>query len=203
MQFRKTTLIRTSLYSLLLCSLTFSFSCSSGSVVENNSSPTPAYTYKPPTPAPTPVDSKVNQINVRLLDGGDAKFTDLIGNNKVVLVNFWATWCAPCRHEIPELIALQRELRDKGVEVIGLTIEDPELTQEDVRAFAKKLSINYKIGFSPEEMFMIFNGQNPRAVIPQTFIFDRNGKLVDRLKGFRRDFRFWVAGAVNHALNNS
>jgi thiol-disulfide isomerase/thioredoxin len=138
-----------------------------------------------------------------MLDGGEAKITDLIGNNKVVLVNFWATWCNPCRVEIPELIALQRDFKDKGVEVIGLTIEDPAMMQEGVKAFVERGQINYRIGFSPEEMFLLFNGADPAGVIPQTFIFDRSGKLIDRLKGFRRDFRNRIEGALNYALNNS
>ncbi len=138
-----------------------------------------------------------------MIDGGTVKISSLLGNNKVVLVNFWATWCGPCRREIPELIALQKELKDKGFEVIGLTVEDPAADQEKVRMFMQQYSINYKIGFSPKEMFLIFNGADPRGPIPQTFIFDKNGKLVDSVKGLRRDFKSWVLGAVNHALNNS
>jgi thiol-disulfide isomerase/thioredoxin len=158
--------------------------------------------YQPPSPAPTPVDSKVNELSIRMLDGGDAKIADLIGNNKVVLVNFWATWCPPCRHEIPELIALQSEFKERGVEIIGLTVEDPAMMQE-VKAFVEQGKINYRIGFSPEEMFMLFNGADPRGVIPQTYIFDRSGKLIDSLKGYRRDFRNRIEGAINHALSNS
>jgi thiol-disulfide isomerase/thioredoxin len=137
-----------------------------------------------------------------MLDGGDTKISELIGNNKVVLVNFWATWCRPCRVEIPELIAIQRDFKERGVEVIGLTVEDLDM-QQGVKAFVEREKINYKIGFSPEEVFILFNGADPGGVIPQTFIFDRSGKLVDRLKGYRRDFRDRVEGALNHALNNS
>jgi thiol-disulfide isomerase/thioredoxin len=171
-------------------------------VEERDSSAAASSAYRPPSPAPTPVDSKVNELSIRMLDGGDAKITDLIGNNKVVLVNFWATWCPPCRHEIPELIALQSEFKEKGVEIIGLTVEDPAMMQE-VKAFVEQVKINYRIGFSPEEMFMLFNGADPRGVIPQTYIFDRSGKLIDSLKGYRRDFRNRIEGALNHALNNS
>ncbi|MBO0722884.1 MAG: TlpA family protein disulfide reductase, partial [Blastocatellia bacterium] len=109
----------------------------------------------------------------------------------------------PCRTEIPELIAVQRDFKDKGVEVIGLSVEDPETTAEDVKAFVERVKINYKIGFSSDEMFMLFNGEDPQGLIPQTFIFDRSGKLVDSLKGFRRDFRDRVEGSLNRALNNS
>jgi len=136
-----------------------------------------------------------------MLDGGSARFTDLIGNNKVVVVNFWATWCGPCSLEIPELIALQRDFKDKGLEVVGLTVEDPVADRQKVQDFAQRLSINYKVGFSPDEMFYYFNGADSRGVIPQTFIFDRNGKLIDSARGFRRNFRIWAEGAVNHALS--
>ena len=138
-----------------------------------------------------------------MLDGAETKFNELVGNNKVVLVNFWATWCPPCRVEIPELIALQRDFKEKGVEVIGLTVEDPEMMQEKVKQFVEKENINYKIGFSSDEMFMLFNGDDPQGIIPQTYIFDRSGKLVDSVKGFRPDFRNRVEGALNQALNNS
>jgi thiol-disulfide isomerase/thioredoxin len=192
--------IRASLRLILLLSASISFSsCSKGNVTGGYNSST----YKQPYPAPTPVNTKINEHSIRMLDGGEAKITDLVGNNKVVLVNFWATWCRPCRREIPELIALQQDFKDKGVEVIGLTIEDPAMMQEGVKSFAERAKINYKIGFSSEELFMLFNGTDPQSVIPQTFIFDRSGKLVDRLKGLRPDFRNRVEGALNHALNNS
>ena len=186
-------LIHASLYLLLLILATsLTISCANRRLAERDK-----------RAAPTPVDSKVKDLSVRMLDGAETKFNDLVGNNKVVLINFWATWCQPCRVEIPELIALQRDFKEKGVEVIGLTLEDPELMQEKVKQFVEKVNINYKIGFSSDEMFMLFNGDDPGGVIPQTFIFDRSGELVDSFKGFRRDFRNRVEGAINHALNNS
>jgi thiol-disulfide isomerase/thioredoxin len=128
---------------------------------------------------------------------------DLLGRDRVVLLNFWATWCAPCRREIPELVALQREMRNKGVDVIGLTLEDPAVDRARVESFTRQFSINYRIGFLPEEMFRLFNVQDPRGPIPQTFIFDRQGRLIDHLKGFRRDFRQWAEGALQYAIDHS
>ncbi|MBK6797847.1 MAG: TlpA family protein disulfide reductase [Acidobacteria bacterium] len=205
MNFNSTSTLRLTVCFSVILIVSMTISCSKQSVVEKgaNNTASPASTYRPPNPAPTPVDSKISQYPVTMIDGGTVKISSLLGNNKVVLVNFWATWCGPCRREIPELIALQKELKDKGFEVIGLTVEDPAADQEKVRMFMQQYSINYKIGFSPKEMFLIFNGADPRGPIPQTFIFDKNGKLVDSVKGLRRDFKSWVLGAVNHALNNS
>jgi thiol-disulfide isomerase/thioredoxin len=198
-----TSLTRVSFYFLLLLTASFSLSCS-GSVVDNEINAA-AKNYTPPSNAPGPVDARANNYDVKLLDGGNVKMSDITGNGKVVVVNFWATWCGPCRREIPDLVALQDKFGDKGVEVVGLTVEEPEL-EDSVRAFSKQFSINYKVGFSPREVFFFYNranGFDPRAPIPQSFIFDKNGKLIDSIKGFRPDFRNWVEGAVSYALKNS
>lgn len=140
-----------------------------------------------------------------MLNGGGAKLNDLIGKDKVVLVNFWATWCGPCGREIPDLNAIRKQFDGKEVEIIGLTVEEPEL-KDTVQAFAQQFAINYTLGFTPKELFFLFNqanGADPRAPIPQTFIFGRDGKLLDSAKGFRRDFRTWAEGAINYALKQS
>lgn len=162
-------------------------------------------TYRPPSSSSAlpPVDSRALTSTATLLEGGSARVQDLLGRDRVVLLNFWATWCAPCRREIPELVAIQREMRSKGIEVIGLTVEDPAVDRARVESFTRQFSINYRVGFLPEEMFRLFNVSDPRGPIPQTFIFDRQGRLVDHLKGFRRDFRQWAEGALQYALDHS
>lgn len=185
------------------------FGCAEKSVVDNTAGKgvtVAAREYKPPAALPGTLDGSVNAMEMPLLDGGNTKLSALIGQNKVVLVNFWATWCGPCRREIPELVALQKQFKDKGVEIVGLTIEHPQMERDRVQAFAQQFSINYRIGFAPQQMFMLFNNANaggPRGPIPQTFIFDKNGKLIDSLRGFRPDFRVWAEGALNYALNAS
>ena len=189
---------------LLISLAAFSTSCSSGSVVDESVSET-ARTYRPPANPPAAVDGSVGNFPIQLLNGGASKIPELLGNKKVVLVNFWATWCPPCRREIPDLTALKKQFQGQDVEIIGLTVEEPEL-KDRVQSFAQQFSINYTIGFSPIEVFGLFNranGNDPRSPIPQTFIFDRNGKLVDSVKGLHRDFRTWAEGAIGYALKNS
>jgi thiol-disulfide isomerase/thioredoxin len=190
-----------------LCLVAFgliSLSCSGGSVVDNSISET-ARAYQPPATPPGPVDGSVGNFSIPMLNGGISKIPEMVGRKKVVLVNFWATWCGPCKREIPDLTALQRQFQGQDVEVIGLTVEEPELKSR-VQAFVQQYSINYTIGFAPMDVFDLFNranGSDPRAPIPQTFVFDRNGKLVDSVRGLRRDFRTWAEGAIGYALKNS
>jgi thiol-disulfide isomerase/thioredoxin len=161
--------------------------------------------YTPPRTPRNPVDPKIHDYDIKMLDGGQVRVKDFVGNGKVTLVNIWATWCGPCRREIPDLVALRKKFKDEEIEVVGLTVEEPE-KEPDVRIFAKQYSINYKIGFSPGDVFFLFNqanGGNPRAPIPQSFVFDKNGKLIDSVVGMRPNFRAWAEGALNYALKNS
>lgn len=196
--------LRSSFVTLFLAVAAFSLSCSSGSVVDNSLSEA-ARNYEPPANPPRPLADNVDNFNIQMLTTGATKMSNLVGNKKVVLINFWATWCGPCRREIPDLTALKKQFEGKDVEILGLTVEEPD-KQAMVEAFAKQFSINYPLGFAPQEIFMLFNASNgadPRYPIPQSFIFDKNGKLVDSVKGLRRDFRTWAEGAIGHALKNS
>jgi thiol-disulfide isomerase/thioredoxin len=196
--------LRSIVFTLFVSVALISLACSSGSVVDDSLS-SAAKSYKPPVNPPRPVADNVNNYDLQMLTGGSKKMSELLGNKKVVLVNFWATWCGPCRREIPDLTALKKQFDGKDVEIIGLTVEEPD-KQAMVQAFAQQFSINYPLGFAQQEIFMLFNeanGGDPRFPIPQSFIFDKNGKLVDSVKGLRRDFRAWAEGAIGHALKNS
>ncbi len=85
-----------------------------------------------------------------MLSGKPAHLADFQG--KVVVLNLWATWCGPCRIEIPHLIELSKEFKDRGVEVIGLTTEDKVDTDEAVKDFVKSFEINYQIGYANQEI---------------------------------------------------
>src|SRR5262249_14664991 len=130
--------------------------------------------------AAAPLPENVMQASINLLDGQKTKLDDYCG--KVLVVDLWATWCGPCRQEIPHLIEIAKEYKSKGVEVIGLTREDPQNTPEDVKNFSKLFNINYSIGWVDEEMQAGLTRERP--AIPQTYIIGRDGKVLKHYVGF-------------------
>ena len=92
--------------------------------------------------------SAILQAEIKKLDGTTFKVEDKKG--KVILLNLWATWCGPCRAEMPELIAMQEKYKDKGFEIIGLN-SDNESTDE-INTFVEKMKLNYAQGYSDSKL---------------------------------------------------
>lgn len=143
----------------------------------------PAAAARPAAPAPgNPValPDTVRQASFSLLDGKAKKLSDYEG--KVVVVDLWATWCGPCRQEIPFLMEMAKDYKSKGVEVIGLTTENPATDTPVVKEFTKQFKINYPVGWANPPMAAgLMNGRNG---IPQTFIIGRDGKVRNHFVGF-------------------
>ena len=91
---------------------------------------------------------------------------------KVLVINFWATWCPPCRREIPDFIEAYRELKDKGLEILGISVD--ETTAEALLEWTKKTGINYPIALATPE---IVRDYEPGEYIPATIIVDRGGRI--------------------------
>jgi len=100
---------------------------------------------------------------------------------KVVVLDFYATWCEPCRAETPRLVQLQEQFQQQGLQVIGLNVGGAE-DRDQVPAFAKEFGIQYPLGFPDDEYADSFLGDNQN--IPQAFVFDREGKMVKRFVGY-------------------
>jgi len=135
---------------------------------------------------PVPADAKVTlrffrdpavvaPVAMRAIDGQSLSSTELRG--KVVLVNFWATWCPPCRAEIPDLVALQAQYRDR-LQIIGVSQDEGSI--EVVKRFAEQQRMNYPIVMMTPELEKAFAGI---SALPTSFLIDREGRIVQRHVG--------------------
>jgi thiol-disulfide isomerase/thioredoxin len=119
---------------------------------------------------------KAPSLSLKDIRGRRIRLTDYKG--KVVLLNFWATWCPPCRAEIPDLIKLQREYRNQGLRVIGITY--PPQTLSQVRRFVRTMGVNYPIALGAKPTKALFDKSE---VLPITVIIDREGNVRGVVQG--------------------
>lgn len=109
-------------------------------------------------------------------DGKKINLSDYKG--KVVILDFWATWCGPCRRGVPDLVSIQKNYNDKVV-VIGISL-DSDRTKKDILPFMKEYGINYPIVYGTNEVVMSYG--NIQA-IPTSFLIDQKGNVVDKYVG--------------------
>ena len=110
-------------------------------------------------------------------DGDTFTLSDHRG--EVVVLNFWATWCLPCLAEIPEFVRLQEDLRDQGVQFVGVSQDEGGL--ETIRGFAEEVDVNYPLVPDPDLDISASFGGVP--VLPTTFVLDREGRIHDSVFG--------------------
>ena len=111
-------------------------------------------------------------FELQTLDGKNLKLSDLRG--KAVLLNFWATYCAPCKIEMPWFVELQKEYGPQGFQIVGVANDDA--STEDIAKFAKEMGINYPILIGKDSV----SDSYKVSVLPTTFFLDRDGKLIAR-----------------------
>ena len=118
---------------------------------------------------------------------------------KVLVVNFWATWCAPCRQEIPEFVKLQEELGSRGLQFLGIAIDQPKQVGEFVREFR----INYPVLIAGlDTLELMRESGNRSGVLPFTLILDRGGKAVEGSDGPRVIAVARVAGVQDDSVES-
>ena len=142
---------------------------------------------------PAPEQPATPDFTLRTMQGGTVQLSSLRGH--VVLVDFWATWCGPCREELPTLVHLAQRLEPQGVRFIAISEDDPPAQEPDVIAFAKQVPglDRYAVYGNPdvESLFGVDS-------LPTLFVLDREGRLVTRLVGGRSEAE--LSAAVDQAL---
>jgi thiol-disulfide isomerase/thioredoxin len=119
---------------------------------------------------------KAPPLVLKDLRGRNLRLSDYKG--KVVLLNFWATWCPPCRAEMPDLIKMQREYRSRGLRIIGVTYPPEDIVE--VRQFIRQLKVNYPIALGTKETKTLFD---ETETLPLTVVIDRLGNVRELIEG--------------------
>ncbi|MCU1266601.1 MAG: hypothetical protein JWM21_2919 [Acidobacteria bacterium] len=135
-----------------------------------------------PTQEITSLPANIMGARLKTVDGGTISLGDFSG--KVMLVNLWATWCGPCRSEIPELVKIHKEFQAKGFEIVGLSTENPTSSAESVKNFVKSFQMDYHVGWASPEVAVSFMQMTQRDAIPQSFIISRDGRVLKQFVGF-------------------
>jgi peroxiredoxin len=135
--------------------------------------------FSHPEPPATRLDAPAPGFELPALDGGALSLEDFRG--RVVFVNFWATWCAPCEEEAPSLERLRRGLGGEGFEVLSVSIDDPA-SFDEVEKFRRELSLSFPILLDPErEVYDRYGATG----VPETYLIDARGRLAERFIGPR------------------
>ena len=158
--------------------LTFDIACQQAGEDEDE-------TAKAPAAAACAADAKPAKLDLTLKDmnGGDVALASFPG--KVLLINFWATWCAPCMAEMPHFVELQSQYKD-DLQILGVSVDD---NAEDMKPFAEKLKINYPllVGLNRTD---VEEAYGPFLGIPQTFVISRDGKICYKHAGIAPKQKF-------------
>jgi len=112
-------------------------------------------------------------------DGKSLRLSSLKG--KVVIVDFWATWCGPCRKGIPDLIELKKKYGNKGFEIVGVSVDTD--TKDQVIPFVKDNGMNYPVVYGNQNVVQLYGGVE---AIPTSFVIDKQGKIVASYQGLQQ-----------------
>ena len=150
----------------------------------NSNDPQPKATVATTAPAGPPpvIPALVLSTEMKSATGQPIKLSNYSG--KVLLVNLWATWCGPCRRETPELVKLHKEYQARGVEMVGLSTEDPIASAQSVHDFVQQFQVDYQVGWATRDVTIALMQLTGKTSIPQSFVITRSGKIKKQFIGF-------------------
>ncbi|MBA4373511.1 MAG: hypothetical protein C0402_11700 [Thermodesulfovibrio sp.] len=138
--------------------------------------------------------SNAPEFTAKDLSGQNISLSGLAG--RVVVLEFWATWCPPCRSTIPDLVALQEKYRDRNVTVLAVSVDEGSNLTAKLQDFARENKINYSILLGSEIITQTYKVRN----IPVLFLIDKTGKIVSQHVGAIEDFAGTVSSQVEKLL---
>ncbi len=153
----------------------------------------PAYSRDTSLPASDVNGTLAPNFELTSLEGRQVKLSDFRG--KAVLLNFWATWCSPCKIEMPWFIELQKQYGPKGLQVLGVAMDDSG--KDEIAKFANTLGVDYPVLLGKEAVGQAYGGVQ---YLPTTFYIDRQGRIVDRVFGLISESE--IRQDIEKALNN-
>lgn len=145
------------------------------------------------------IPESVLDREIKALDNSTFRLADLHG--KVMVINIWASWCGPCRREVPDYEKVRKAYVDQGVEFIALTTEDPKRASDSVIKFVRAVDFKFRIGWADRELAHVL--MNGKDAIPQTLVIDANGGVIKHWTGYaagRSGDR--LRDAIDQALGN-
>ena len=155
-------------------------------------------------PAFVMVPAELREATLQTLDGKSLKLSDYA--DKVVVLNMWATWCGPCRMEMPELIKMSNEYKSRGLVVLGLTTSYNEQQggQQGVKDYVKEHNVPYQQIWDDGSLAIpLVQAVQGRSVIPQSFVISREGKIIKHFSGFNAyQTPQLMRQAIEEALDN-
>jgi thiol-disulfide isomerase/thioredoxin len=126
------------------------------------------------------------EIPAKPINAADFKSALASSRGKVVVLNFWATWCVPCLREVPDLLAVTNEVKGSGVVLIGVAVDDPSPGATEIERFRKRYFPEFftyaRQGPEMDELASVID-PTWNEVVPTTYLIDRNGKVVRRIQG--------------------
>lgn len=193
-------------FALLAVALSSSCGPTDSSRSNTNATVSPAATNAPrqtsTQAAPSPAAQNTLPDDLRdaamtTLDGKALKLSDYEG--KVVIANLWATWCGPCRREIPDFIQIQEDYQGRDMEVLGITSVDERNTAAAIKDFIKEFKVNYQVVLVDQDAWASFLA--PGYQIPQTYMLGQDGRVLKKFVGYSPQVAVLARGILDQALD--